>query len=162
MLANCKRYVKAIVTVTPKRRSSCPISFGLDVLGDKWTLLILRDMLLFGQQYFGEFARYEGIATNILTDRLQRLEGAGMITREPEGARVRYAPTNKGAALAPVLTELMLWGIRFDNQTPVVDAFRDRIAEERDSLSREINASINDGEFEAYRARNMGVGKLED
>src|SRR5215475_10267080 len=65
------------------RRSNCPINFALELFGDKWTLLIVRDMLLFGKRTYGEFqASPENIATNILADRLQRLENAGLVKSE--------------------------------------------------------------------------------
>ena len=74
----------------PPPRSHCPISFALDVLGDRWTLLIVRDLLFKGKHYFREFAdSEERIATNILTDRLAKLEAHGIVTREPEAENRR-------------------------------------------------------------------------
>lgn len=145
-----------------KRRSDCPISFGLDLLGDKWTLLIMRDLLLFDCHYYGDLVKYEGIATNIRADRLQRLESAGVITRTPEGARVRYDATEKGRALIPVITELMLWGIRYDDSTPVSDEFRNRIPDNRGRFAEDIEVAARNGEFVDYRRREMGVGKRDE
>ena len=97
-----------------ERRSDCPIACTLDILGDKWTLLVVRD-LFFGARYFDDFAKgWEGIATNILGDRLRKLESDGLVsrTRDPEdGRRVRYALTKRGESLKPVLTVIARWGI---------------------------------------------------
>lgn len=94
-------------------RSACPISCALDVLGDKWTLVVLRDLLFAGKRSFAEFASAEGIASNVLSERLARLETAGVLTRSPDPddrRRRRYTPTERGWALAPVLLELSIWG----------------------------------------------------
>jgi DNA-binding HxlR family transcriptional regulator len=92
-----------------KPRSECPVSASLDVLGDRWSLLIIRDMMVRGYRTFREFQRAgEGIATNILSDRLHRLEGAGVLIAEPvegDGRSAHYRLTPKGIALAPVLLE---------------------------------------------------------
>jgi DNA-binding HxlR family transcriptional regulator len=83
------------------------------MLGDRWSLLIIRDMMLRGSRTFKEFlGSYEKIATNILTDRLRRLESYGIITTQPDpadGRKLIYLLTQKGIDLAPVLTEMVLW-----------------------------------------------------
>jgi DNA-binding HxlR family transcriptional regulator len=97
----------------PKRRSGCPLNASVEMLGDRWSLLILRDMMLRGFRRYKEFLEsYEGIATNILTDRLRRLEAYGIISsiRDPsDGRKLIYSLTAKGIDLAPVLTEMVLW-----------------------------------------------------
>ncbi|MFM7469615.1 MAG: winged helix-turn-helix transcriptional regulator [Vampirovibrionales bacterium] len=101
---------------SPQRplRSCCPVAMGLDVLGDKWTLLIIRD-LIFGKSRFKEFlSSPERIASNILTDRLQRLVTEAIIVQmeDPEGGKYRrYCLTPKGEALVPVLQALRAWGL---------------------------------------------------
>jgi len=96
------------------RRSGCPVSAALDLLGDRWSLLIVRDIMVRGYRTFREFQHSgEGIATNILTDRLQRLETGGILLREAaenDGRSANYRLTEKGIALAPVLLELLIWG----------------------------------------------------
>ena len=96
-----------------KRRSECPLNASVEMLGDRWSLLIIRDMMLRGWQTFKEFLEgYEGIATNILADRLRKLAANGILTTEPDpsdGRRLIYALTAKGIDLAPVLTEMVLW-----------------------------------------------------
>ncbi|MGH9509970.1 MAG: winged helix-turn-helix transcriptional regulator [Terriglobales bacterium] len=100
------------------RRSGCPVSISLERFGDRWSLLIIRDLMVRGLRTFHEFEKSgEGIATNILADRLQRLEGAGIISAEAEetdARRVNYRLTEKGIDLAPVLLELLVWGARHE------------------------------------------------
>jgi DNA-binding HxlR family transcriptional regulator len=100
------------------RRSGCPVSVALDVFGDTWSLLIVRDLMVRGFQTFKEFHEAgEGIATNILADRLQKLETAGIIISERvenDGRRVNYRLTEKGINLAPALLELLIWGARYE------------------------------------------------
>ncbi len=97
----------------PKRRSGCPLNASVEMLGDRWSLLILRDMMLRGFTTFKQFlGSYEGIATNILADRLRKLQAHGIITAQPDasdGRKLFYSLTAKGIDLAPVLTEMVLW-----------------------------------------------------
>ncbi len=89
------------------RRSPCPLSCTLDLIGDKWTLLIVRD-LLFGKTYFKDFsASPEGIASNILANRLSRLVQAGLV----EKTRDAYRLTPRGQTLGPVVQRLAAWGL---------------------------------------------------
>jgi DNA-binding HxlR family transcriptional regulator len=101
-----------------KRRSCCPVSIALEVFGDRWSLLIVRDLMVRGFRSFKDFLRSgEGIASNILADRLQRLECAGIIVSEPEESdarRVNYRLTEKGVDLAPVMLDLLIWGARHE------------------------------------------------
>lgn len=96
-----------------RRRSGCPISVALELLGDAWSLLIVRDLMFKDRRTFNEFlAGGEGIATNILADRLRRLEAAGIVEKRPDpddGRRALYRLTRKGIDLAPVLVELVVW-----------------------------------------------------
>ena len=97
----------------PKRRSGCPLNASVEMLGDRWSLLIIRDMMLRGSGTYKEFLECdEGIATNILADRLRKLVAYGIITAEPDpsdGRKQIYLLTGKGIDLAPVLTEMVLW-----------------------------------------------------
>ena len=97
------------------RRSPCPISCALDLLGDRWTLLVIRDLFR-GMTRYGEFAAGpEGIPTNILAERLKRLEEAGIISSEPyqeNPPRYAYKLTTKGRDLKPVLFALGRWSVR--------------------------------------------------
>src|SRR5260221_12691240 len=102
----------------PKRRSGCPLNASVETLGDRWSLLIIRDMMLRGFRTYKEFlGSYERIATNILADRLRKLQAYGIITteRDPsDGRRLFYLLTEKGIDLAPVLTEMVLWAARHE------------------------------------------------
>jgi len=100
------------------RRSTCPISASLEVVGDRWTLLIVRDLMFAGFRSYKEFlSSDEGIATNILANRLEHLEACGIVTSRPDptdGRRLLYRLTPKGIDLAPVLLELSLWGVKHE------------------------------------------------
>ena len=102
----------------PNRRSGCPLNASVEMLGDRWSLLILRDMMLRGCRSFKEFlTSYEGIATNILSDRLKRLIAYGIITTQEDpsdGRKLIYVLTPKGLDLAPVLTEMVLWAAKHE------------------------------------------------
>ena len=118
---------------SPKRRSGCPLNASVEMLGDRWSLLILRDMMLRGFRTYKEFLEsYEGIATNILADRLRKLEAHGIITtkRDPsDGRKLIYSLTAKGIDLAPVLTEMVLWAAAHeatDNQALVRQMSKDK------------------------------------
>jgi len=99
-----------------RRRSGCPLNASVEMLGDRWSLLILRDMMLRGYSTFNEFLHSdEKIATNILADRLRRLESYGIIEteRDPsDGRKTIYTLTGKGIDLAPVMAEMVLWAAR--------------------------------------------------
>lgn len=101
-----------------KPRSGCPVSVALERFGDRWSLLIIRDLMVRGYRTFKQFHQSgEGIATNILADRLKKLEAAGIISSEVEqtdGRRLNYRLTEKGVDLAPVVLELLIWGARHE------------------------------------------------
>src|SRR5215468_7732398 len=107
----------------PPKRSPCPVAFSLDILGDRWTLLVIRD-LFFGRTRFKDFAASpEGIPTNILTDRLERLLARGIIEQVPaeDGTkRMAYHLTKKGKALGTVLKAMRDWGLAWDKSTRVL------------------------------------------
>lgn len=104
-------------------RSACPISCTLDLLGDKWTLLVIRDLLMFDKHLYGEILQSpEHIPTNILADRLRRLAEAGIITKKPyqqNPVRYAYRLTTAGIALGPVLKEIIHWGNQHISHTGV-------------------------------------------
>lgn len=99
------------------KRSECPISCALDIFGDKWSLLILRDLMFFGKTTFGEFLKSaEGISTNILAARLQSLEESQLLVRaeHPESkAKVLYKLTQKALDLLPMIVEMHLWADKY-------------------------------------------------
>lgn len=127
--------------MNPQRRSGCPLNVTLEAFGDRWSLLIVRDLMFKGCKTFKEFQEAgEGIATNILTDRLQRLEAHGIVVkqRDPSDARkVIYRLTAKGIDLAPVLVELILWGARYE-ETDAPPAVIRHMRECRDQFLADI------------------------
>ena len=101
-----------------KPRSGCPVSISLERFGDRWSLLIIRDLMVRGYRTFKEFQQSgEGIASNILAERLKKLERAGIIMTEEDTdqRRVNYRLTEKGIDLAPVLLDLLIWASRHEN-----------------------------------------------
>lgn len=98
------------------KRSACPVANTLDILGDKWTLLVIRDLFL-GKQTYGEFqASLERIPTNILAERLKRLHDVGIVSKtqyQEKPIRYQYQLTDKGLALGPILKEIVIWGQRY-------------------------------------------------
>jgi DNA-binding HxlR family transcriptional regulator len=128
----------------PDCRSSCPISFALDLMGDKWTLVVLRDLIFARKRYFQELLDSpERIASNILAARLKQLEAAGMVTRKPDPEherRVVYAPTPKALDLLPVLVELIRWGMAHNPKTAPPPEIARRIKHDRDAFIAELRA----------------------
>ena len=124
-----------------KRRSGCPVSISLERLGDRWSLLIIRDLMVRGFRTFTDFQESgEGIATNILADRLHRLEVAGIVSAEvdtTDGRRVNYRLTEKGIDLAPVLLELLIWGARHE-ETGASCALIAKLAKNRQPILAEV------------------------
>ncbi len=95
-------------------KSHCPINYTLEIIGDPWSLLILRDLLILKKRRFKDFLHSEErIATNVLTDRLLKLEYHGLIEKICE----QYLPTQKGLDLYPLLIEMALWGSKHDEES---------------------------------------------
>jgi len=98
------------------KRSDCPVNFAVEALGDKWSLVILRDMIFWGKKSYGELLKSdEHIATNILADRLAYLEREGLISKSPDPADKRkeiYRVTEKGIALVPTFIEMIAWSAK--------------------------------------------------
>ena len=105
------------------RRSPCPVACTLDILGDRWTLLVIRDLIL-GRSRFKDFgASPEGIPTNILSERFERLLQHGIVRQVPAAVhsrRLAYELTEKGGALRPVLKEIRDWGLAWEPGTRVL------------------------------------------
>jgi len=133
------------------RKSSCPINFALEIFGDAWSLLILRDVALFGKHTFKEFlSSEERITTSVLTDRLVRLEERGILRREPHLTDRRssaYVLTEKGLDLIPALLDLMEWGTSHDPASAGhrKEAFLDKLRSERGPLVQEMKEKVRLG-----------------
>ena len=128
-----------------RRRSDCPIHFALEAFGDSWTLLIVRDLMFKGRTTYTEFLRAEeGIATNILADRLVRLERDGIIERDEERTSGGYRLAAKGIDLLPIMLEIISWSAKHDPSTAAPRAFVRRARADRGALELEIRAGLRD------------------
>jgi DNA-binding HxlR family transcriptional regulator len=134
-------YLYEVKEKKTKRRSDCPISYALDIFGDKWSLLIVRDLMFQGKQTYGEFAASdEKIATNILADRLSLLECAEIIRKKTDPGnktRIIYSLTEKGIDLVPVILEIVSWSARYDKKTGAPPEFVARIRKDREGFIKE-------------------------
>jgi len=128
-------------------RSGCPVSISLEMLGDRWSLLIVRDMMVRAHRTFKEFQEAgEGIATNILADRLRKLEAAGIISVESDAEdkrRMNYRLTEKGIDLAPVLLDLLIWSARHE-ETGAPCAVIAEMAKNREAILAETRRRWQD------------------
>jgi DNA-binding HxlR family transcriptional regulator len=130
-----------------RRLSGCPIDYALDLFGDRWTLLVIRDLLFVGKRHFKELMESpERIASNILTARLKKLEARGLIERHPDPdnrKQVIYTLTDKGRDLIPVLVEVVRWGGRHDPNTLVPKNVVARFARDNESLLAELRTCMS-------------------
>lgn len=128
----------------PRRRSDCPTAYALDIFGDRWTLLVIRDLMFGDKRRYGDFLdSEEGIATNILSDRLTRLVGCGIVaaSSDPTDRRRKvYRLTQKGIDLAPLMVETILWSAKHDPRSAASKAFVRRARSDRDGLLRDVAA----------------------
>ncbi|MBT3306231.1 MAG: helix-turn-helix transcriptional regulator [Alphaproteobacteria bacterium] len=124
------------------RHNGCPVTYALDSFGDRWSLLIIRDLLLRGFSTYGDFLDGgEGISTNILADRLKFLEANGILSKTPDPEnrrRIIYALTEKGFDLAPVIFDLFLWSAQYDPETKAPKELVEKMAKDRESLLADI------------------------
>lgn len=128
-----------------KKRSDCPISCSLDVIGDKWSLLIIRDVMLRGKMSYSEFLNSEEkIATNILVSRLTVLEEEKILVKEvsPENkSKYIYSLTQKGADLLPIIIELMDWGAKYNKDCPRKELGQ-KIKKDKPAVIRELSETL--------------------
>jgi len=125
------------------RRSDCPVHFALEVFGDPWTLLIIRDLMFKNRTTYTEFLRAEeGIATKILADRLVRLEQDGIVARHAAAAGGGYRLTAKGLDLLPILLEINAWSAKHDSRSAVDRAFDRRFRSDKESFARKLRAVL--------------------
>lgn len=126
-------------------RSNCPVSYSLDLFGDKWTLLIIRDLVQ-GKKFYKDFqSSQEGIATNILSDRLKKLEKIGVVdwkVYEKLKTKKEYSLTEKGKDLIPLLVDLIVWSNKYQEGLAVSDYFIKRAHEDREGLIETIRARL--------------------
>jgi DNA-binding HxlR family transcriptional regulator len=129
-----------------RRKSDCPVHFALEVFGDAWTLLIIRDLMFKGRTSYTDFLQAEeGIATNVLADRLVRLEEDGIIDKEVgsgRGTGSRYRLTPKGIDLLPIMLEVIGWSAKYDPKTAADRAFVRRLRNDPAALRAEIRSQL--------------------
>jgi DNA-binding HxlR family transcriptional regulator len=134
---------------TRKPKSHCPIHFALNTFGDSWSLLIVRDLMFKKKSSYRDFLEGgEGISTNILADRLARLESDGIITKDvihTADARTHYCLTDKGLDLLPMLLEMIAWSAKHDRKTAASADFVRRVRRDRDGLVKEIRSELARG-----------------
>ena len=127
---------------TTEMRSNCPISSSLDIFGDRWSLLIVRDLMLHKSRTYGDFTKSaEKIATNILANRLQLLEDNGIINKLPyPGNKVKgiYRLSSKGIDLIPALIEIALWGEKHISGTDVCSPFLEEVKKNKTKFIKNI------------------------
>jgi DNA-binding HxlR family transcriptional regulator len=127
-----------------KRDTGCPITFGLDTFGDRWSLLIIREIMLRGKKTYSEFLKAdEGIATNILIARLKHLEAEGIIekSRDPNNRRSYiYTLTKKGSDLAPILLEIVIWSGAHDHRQCALRGVLKNIENDRESYEASLRS----------------------
>jgi DNA-binding HxlR family transcriptional regulator len=131
---------------TTKKRSECPISCSLDVWGDKWSLLIIRDLMMSKQCTYGDFLKSdEKIATNILATRLLMLEENGIISKlsHPESkAKVLYKLTLKGIDLLPLMIEINLWADKYSKLPEGRKAILEEIKKDKEGFIKNQKSEL--------------------
>jgi DNA-binding HxlR family transcriptional regulator len=125
------------------RRSNCPINFALQTFGDAWSLLVIRDLMFTDRRTYTDFlGAEERIATNVLADRLQRLQAQGLIRREGTGRGAMYALTEKGLDLLPAMLELISWSARYDRRTAAPADFVAGIRRDAVGVATELRTQL--------------------
>ncbi|MBL4601165.1 MAG: helix-turn-helix transcriptional regulator [Emcibacteraceae bacterium] len=131
-----------------KIRSNCPVSYALELIGDKWTLLVLRDIILRDKYFYKDFLNSEeGIATNILSNRLKALESHGFILKNrdtKDRKRFIYSPTEKALDLLPVLIATMQWSDKYNTENKQRPVFMEMVRNDPTEFESMIRARFSD------------------
>ena len=127
-------------------RSHCPINFTLEHFGDKWSFLIIRDLMFKGKRHYNEFLEAgENVSTSVLGDRLKKLEANGIVSRGEDTvkkSRIRYSLTQKGIDLLPILIEMIIWGGEKDSLTESPKEFMNQATQNRQELISTIRENL--------------------
>jgi len=132
-------------------RSHCAVNYGVEMFGDRWSLLIIRDIVFVGKKTYGAFLKSEeGIATNVLASRLATLEAQGILARAPNPADARkdfYTLTEKGLDLIPIVLNIVLWSAKHDARSYVLHSkeFLARLSRNPAKVSEEVKALVRSG-----------------
>ena len=146
-------------------RSGCPVNAAVEVLGDRWSLLVLRDVIFGDRRYFRGLllSSIEGIASNILADRLVRLVDAGILTRgtAARGQRARYSLTEAGIRTLPVIYALGNWGLDWRDGSPELRARQELMRAEGPAFVEELMDELRERHLDAPPKPRTGPGPLE-
>jgi len=127
-------------------RSNCPINYLLELFGDKWTLLVIRDLMFKEKRYFGEFLQSdEKISTNILANRLQSLEAHGVIAKkmdEKNRSKIIYSLTAKGKDMLPIMLEVTQWSSKYDALTNTPVDFQQALKNDKAGLTSTLRKGL--------------------
>lgn len=141
-------------------RSGCPINAAIEVIGDKWTMLVLRDVMFGNRRYFRELlaGSEEGIASNILSDRLKRLVAAGLLSREDTrpGQKAEYRLTEAAIQLVPVMAQLGSWGLRHRPTTKRLRVRAELLEDGGPALWEEFMAELRESHLSIPRPADAG------
>lgn len=131
---------------TSKKRSECPLSCSLDVFGDKWSLLIIRDLIFYKKGTYNDFLKSEeGIATNILASRLKALEENGIIEKSahPESkAKILYRLSKKGIDLLPIIVEIYIWSDKYFSMPLEIKQLIKEAKKDKDKFVKQITKEL--------------------
>lgn len=140
-------------------RSHCAINYSLEIIGDHWSLLIIRDIVYFGKRTFGDFLESdEHISPSILTQRLAHLEQQGILVKRPHASDRRkevYWLTEKGLDLIPILHELSAWGSKHDPETEALHEWMAEVEENRETIMKLIRTTVKNGGSVAEGAESV-------
>ncbi|MDH4090350.1 MAG: helix-turn-helix transcriptional regulator [Cyclobacteriaceae bacterium] len=129
-----------------KLRSHCPTNYALEHFGDKWSLLIVRDLMFKGKRHYNEFFESdERVSTSVLGERLRNLEAVGIISKGEDHAkksRIRYSLTEKGIALLPLMVEMIIWSGIFDNKTAAGEDFLKKAKKNKAALLTALHRKL--------------------
>jgi DNA-binding HxlR family transcriptional regulator len=146
------------------RKSNCPVNSALEVVGDPWSLLVVRDIVFYGKHTFGEFlASDERITTSVLADRLARLVSSGILSKQRNPAdrrRELYSLTDAGLALIPVLVELANWGVRHDPDVTENPLWTSKVQTDRTGLYKLIHDTVISG-GSVWRGKDSVIEQLQ-
>ncbi|MHA7944894.1 winged helix-turn-helix transcriptional regulator [Formosa sp. 3Alg 14/1] len=121
-----------------KMKSHCPINYSLEHFGDRWSLLIIRDLMFNGKRHYNEFLESgEKISTSVLGDRLKHLEETGIISKgkdKVKKSRIKYSLTQKGINMLPILLDMVRWSVQHDSESDINDVFLSQVNNERELL----------------------------
>jgi DNA-binding HxlR family transcriptional regulator len=147
------------------RKSHCPVNSALEVVGDPWSLLVVRDIVFYGKHTFGEFlASEERITTSVLADRLAKLVSSGVLSKERHLAdrrRELYSLTDAGFALIPLLVELANWGVSYDPEVIENPLWTSKVQTDRTGLYKLIHDTVASG-GSVWRGEGSVIEQLQE